>query len=719
MSAGVAVKVFMSTAALGFGPSQNRTQTHKIVVLLRVWSSATTGSPRSELQAPAPSRPPARLTEPSSPRAGAGRLELVLHLHRLSTTSPGPAATAWPASPGPEPPARASAPSGPRRHRGWSPRRSRLRMCRVAHPVPPPPSAHRQRERPAPRPTVSTRRRRGSPVEQQLAERRAGDRGPSGRGDALAVDGDPVAVDLDLDDLGHPSVTTYFTPAPARPRSPRGRSAGTDRMPGPAQSRKPGDAEIARQGGGIAGDVDQTARQPAARARPLTRWSMPVRGGFTITRSGRRSSRARPPPARVPRAAGPRARPRPPPAGPSSTLSTLAPFRDAAARWSRRCRRRGPTPSARHITELLQREGADRDHPSRDGPARTPWPESLVAPRPRPAAPAFRLPPDRDRAVRALELAPRAARSRPRPRRADTHHMCRAAIAVEPSTSCVEARRQEASRALATPATGPSAGDGDVAPLQVEHLIRPVVGMEPDPAAVRAHGERDLGSILADLRGRATIGGSATSSFAEPPERVAHDRAPGASCASYCRCCSWQPPHLSCDVVGTAGLHPIGRRLTIRPGRARAKRLSFAKLDQLHQVARRGAGHKDRLAHQSAPDPVATGGEPDDPANRRHLSPSQPAPAGAHSLDDPCLGRGRGAPGAAARASSASGGGHGQVERCRRRVAPARGDRSAARETGCRCRPSGSSGRPSAGDETPGWWPPRRPRARPARAACA
>ena len=207
----------------------------------------------------------------------------------------------------------------------------------------------------------------------------AGD-GPERGGPGDAGDGDPVAVHLhldlssaDRDEVLHEarsSTATVSTCAVWGNRS----NARTSGAGSPAAVRGPAPGWRDRR------RCRRSGWAPPRRGRPLTRSSMPVRGGLVMTRSGARSS----PdhvlhPTGVPRAPrGPRA---------SASATARAVRLDALHRGAGTARAAGGLPdagvevpdlAAGDVPDCGDRVGARRGPPWRDAPVRTPWRETAA-----------------------------------------------------------------------------------------------------------------------------------------------------------------------------------------------------------------------------------------------------------------------------------------------------------------------------------------------------
>ena len=142
-----------------------------------------------------------------------------------------------------------------------------------------------------------------------------------------------------------------------------------------------------------------------------------------------------------------------------------------------------------------------------------------------------------------------------------------ATLAIETEHDRQEARRQQRAEAPQRLPQLHKLRHGDVAPVELEDLVGPLVVMEPNPPPVGAHREGDLGAVveLAVAGDERRIGHVPPSQTAE---RVAHEAAARLALGGRVQMLKLTPAAFVLHVVRTARRDPI-RGWLEQPARSR------------------------------------------------------------------------------------------------------------------------------------------------------
>jgi hypothetical protein len=171
-----------------------------------------------------------------------------------------------------------------------------------------------------------------------------------------------------------------------------------------------------------------------------------------------------------------------------------------------------------------------------------------------------------------------------------------------------------------------------VTPLQIEDLPGAFIAMEADPASTRCHVQGELGPVIVGFVGR-NYGRIGDVPLGDPSDRIAHEAQSGGKLGLVFNVLELAAATLIADVVGTAGLDPLGRALQQAFEPSPGEPLVLPKAGELNQISRSGPGHEDRLPARQSGDSIPAGGQAED-AYGHHRSPSL-RPCLAHSPGEP------------------------------------------------------------------------------------
>jgi hypothetical protein len=153
---------------------------------------------------------------------------------------------------------------------------------------------------------------------------------------------------------------------------------------------------------------------------------------------------------------------------------------------------------------------------------------------------------------------------------------------------------------------------GDVAPPQVEDLIRTIVAMQSNPAAAGGHMQRELGPIIIGLV-RGHYGRIRHVLFPDAAESITDETPAAGQLEVGIHVLELTPTTLVSHVVRTARLDAVGGTLDDLGQAASRVALVLPEVSDLDQVAWRGARHEHRSPVVQLADSITTRRQTENP----------------------------------------------------------------------------------------------------------
>jgi hypothetical protein len=188
-------------------------------------------------------------------------------------------------------------------------------------------------------------------------------------------------------------------------------------------------------------------------------------------------------------------------------------------------------------------------------------------------------------------------------------HQMTVAPAVETENQLNEVRGKQRTQASDLLPKFHERWGGDMAPGQVEDLVRPVVRMQSDTPAPCGHVERQLGPVIVGLF-RRHDGRIRDIPLPDPPERVPDESTAALQLGLVVQMLKLTAAAVISGVVRTARLDPSRRGLEHRPQSSPGKFLMLSNASDLDEIAWRRPRNKERPAILQLPHSIASSRQP-------------------------------------------------------------------------------------------------------------